>query len=264
MSKGQFYDSDEEESAVKDNSSPRICWQIQNLGENDTREFDSALLVLNDIGKVLCETIVTQLKLTVIAKMKLSDEVVTEVYAADVNDDQNGEFVLIWNRMNAMPVEFVAAWFDMLCTRYPVKKWLLIDGLSSVNFPDVNISSKDTGVQGLRIIKASSSAILDESLFAAVTVPVLEAGVIVQGACAHVVNYCDVRQNPCVVVCVIRETAFTIEAAQRLELVWSWFDSLSSNKESKTIVLLEKPSSSAYTAQRKRDTFLINTDNLYS
>jgi hypothetical protein len=264
MSKGQFYDSDEEESAA---DAPRASWRYENVVECDVLAFGSALVVMNDIGKVMCGSLVSQLQLVVIAKLRLGNEVVTEVYASEKRENTDG-LVLIWNSVNSMPVENVAEWFELV-QRYHVQKWVIVDGLSNVHFPNVDVSSAEVGRAGLRVIKGCAASSFDEAVFASVPVPVLEAGVMVQGPCAYIVNHCDVRGVPCIAVAVIREAAFTVEAARRLELVWSWLESFvgaarggvtgSVFKSS-----LERPAVASYAVQRLRDPFLVNTDSLYS
>jgi len=255
MSKGQFYDSEEEESG-----DVGLCakLQFQNVVDKDSLCFDRALLVINDIGKVFCEALIAHLKLGVIAKLTLGNEVVTEIFADVTKSGNSNGFILIVNRVNLLPVEIISEWFDVV-NQYNIKKWFLVDGLSRVNLPHTVMSVSATNANGLRIAKGSSYDVFEETVLSSITVSELESGVIIQGPCAHVVNYCDVRRIPCVSIFVIRDAAFTVEAAERLELVWKWFECYVGSLDG-----IEKPLKSAYSAQRERDPFLVNTDSLYS
>lgn len=253
MSKGQFYDSDEEQGVGE---AEENTLQLQYY--SGPCAFQRAVVVADDIGDVLCESLIHQLHLELVGKVNLQNHCLAELYGAHPGGevDINDRFVLIWIR-HKPPVDHMAS----LCRSlegFGIHYWFVVDALHCHHFSRNMQDSQLDHIHGLRSITGKSRPSFWES-----HIPRLESGIMVQGLTANIINWCDVRSDyECAAVIVIRETAFTVEAAQSLEAALVCLEKflqgyLSGRK-------LQTPEIRQYRDRRKTDAFLIHTDNLYS
>lgn len=280
LSKGQFYDSDEEERAIEINPLESILhgsFQWSTYSDQDVSGF-----VINDsIGNAIGHELVKQLDLKKIVSLKHNNVVITDVYAGDKGSAMQN-FVLVWNISNnsmstnrVIPIELVHSYNNILIEQFHFSRIFVIDAFNVCNLAIPLKTYKNDCA--LRMICAGGSctttstncfnlaATESQSNSSFVFVPKLQDNVIVTGLTASLINKADAKAIACTVIFVMKNsTMYDIETAKKLEYIWASIHNYINFTVPNAIKALKLPSQDDYSKCKNSDVFLFHTDNLYS
>jgi hypothetical protein len=182
---------------------------------------------------------------------------------AEVYQNEQFNFTLIWisafNMLKVNNTDSSVYDFVNYVKTFRVSKLWTIDCLNIM----ADIGKPLCNDCGLRVIAPSKLNSSTDHVPIPPNIPLLETGVVVRGLSAALVNLCEAEGIAFVTMLVLRQSvAFCAEEAKKLEILWESISEFISNANNK--ISLTKPDAAAYLLQHQKDSFLLNTDNLYT
>ena len=218
LSKGQYYDSDEEERVISIEINP-IEQVIHGSFEWSTYiDQDVAGFIINDsIGNAIATILIKQLNLKKNISLKHNNIIVTDIYSGE-NGSKYQNFVLVWNISNnsmsnnrMIPIELVHTYNNIIMKQFNFNRIYVIDAINICNLATplktykndcglrtIRITGSGTGTDCFKLSDIENTNInCDKSI---VIVPKLQENVIVTGLTASLINKADAKSIPCAVV----------------------------------------------------------------
>lgn len=200
---------------------------------------DYRVIIVNDVhafAVVDCYRSVMKLN----GKIVLGTEVLFEIFFRD-------NVILVASAKNNISEYLLDRSAKLLVSSFRCSLVLILDGLKIPG--SVEISEK------LRYICTDEGDWLDFSS----ACEELEIGSVVRGFTASMICACESRQISCLAVLCVRDASYSIEIAQRFQLLWS-----SINKYLEISDPITPPRMTFYHSMFKKDAFLSNTENMYT
>ena len=256
LSRGQYCDSDDEDSPSLDDKNVELKILVNSSA-------NKALILLNDISSVMVLTLIREKCLGLISTVIVEGQVISKIYGKHVHDQcaSQDEVVLVHNLKNNLEPLIVNKWLKCL-SKLNIEQYFIVDGLYMSQYP-VDLETLNRTPLFMLETPLARNVLYGNNQLALSTansIPLLPHGVVLSGAVAAIINYCQSMGGncDCVAVFVSREAAYSVEAGQALEAAWPLLESYWGGERIPT------PPAGEYLKQRKRDSFLHTTENLYS
>ena len=254
ISRGQYCDSDDEEIDLRSYSN---LVELKVIVKSSAK---NAIILLNDVANVLLYTLIKEKYLGVVATICCNGEVVSNVYCKHSLDQNSAteEVLVIHNLKNNLDAQIVNNWILELL-KLEITNYIVIDALHLNQLPMDNYPNN---VPPLYLLETNQSRSVmfakSTALSTANNIPLLPNGVILSGAVAALVNTSEIYKSNCICILIPREAAYTVEAGQAIESIWPLLEYYWGGD------CIQKPLAAEYMKQRKHDSYLHMTANLYT